>query len=36
MKVNFEVIDFHVHPDYVKESCEEIDFAVKNGVRLIS
>lgn len=26
---------FHVHPDYVKESCEEIDFAVKNGVRLI-
>ncbi|MBQ3226613.1 MAG: amidohydrolase [Clostridia bacterium] len=26
---------FHVHPDYVEESCKEIDYAVENGVKLI-
>lgn len=26
---------FHVHPDYVNESIEEIEFAVKNNVKLI-
>jgi len=25
----------HVHPSYVKESREEIDFAVKNGIKLV-
>ena len=25
----------HVHPDYVRESCEEIEFAEKNGIKMI-
>jgi len=32
---DFYVPGFHVHPDYVRESCEEIDRMASLGVRLI-
>lgn len=31
----FYIPGFHVHPDYVKESCEEIERMNKKGVKLI-
>lgn len=32
---NFYTPGFHVHPDYVKESCEEIEEMNRRGIRLI-
>lgn len=32
---DFYVMGFHVHPDYVKESCEEIEKMHKLGINLI-
>lgn len=32
---DFYIPGFHVHPDYVKESCEEIEKMNKLGIRLI-
>ncbi len=32
---DFYIPGFHVHPDYVKESCEEIEKMSKLGIRLI-
>ncbi len=32
---DFYIPGFHVHPDFVKESCDEIEFMSKNGIRLI-
>lgn len=32
---DFYIPGFHVHPDYVKESCEEIERMSKLGIRLI-
>ena len=31
----FYVPGFHIHPAFVRESCEEIEFMHKNGLRLI-
>lgn len=32
---DFYIPGFHVHPDYVRESCEEIERMAKRGVKLI-
>lgn len=32
---DFYTPGFHIHPDYVKESCEEIAFMHQRGIRLI-